>query len=62
MPNFIKFFSILTGILFITTVKGFATGAGITYNGRILNPNGDPVQGSSVQFKLQRQRPESGRN
>jgi hypothetical protein len=53
MTDFIKFFLILTGIIFITTVKVFATGAGITYNGRILNPNGDPVQGNSVQFKLQ---------
>lgn len=28
-------------------------GAGITYHGRLMDPNGDPVVGPAVQFKLQ---------
>lgn len=30
-----------------------AAGAGITYHGRLIDPNGNPVEGSSVQFRLQ---------
>ena len=47
------FASYIFSFLFLTASQVFAAGAGITYNGRILNPNGDPVQGNSVQFKLQ---------
>ncbi|MBN8536467.1 MAG: hypothetical protein J0M15_05405 [Deltaproteobacteria bacterium] len=49
----LKFIFFIFSFFFLTSSQVFATGAGITYNGRILNPNGDPVQGNSVQFKLQ---------
>ncbi|HRO68086.1 MAG TPA: hypothetical protein PL182_11015, partial [Pseudobdellovibrionaceae bacterium] len=43
----------LVGFL-ILSMAGLAFGdAGVTYHGRLLNPNGSPVTSSSVQFLLQ---------
>lgn len=40
-------------VLLIISSKALAVGAGITYHGRLIDPNGNPVIGTSVQFKLQ---------
>ena len=40
------------GILFCVPAHAISN-SGITYHGRILNPNGTPLQGTAVQFKLQ---------
>lgn len=51
--------STFKSIIFITAVtliwgqQVFAVGAGITYHGRLIDPNGNPVVGTNVQFKLQ---------
>ncbi|MBN8538178.1 MAG: DUF1566 domain-containing protein [Deltaproteobacteria bacterium] len=40
-------------VIFIGIQKAHATGAGITYHGRLIDPNGNPVVSSNVQFRLQ---------
>ncbi len=37
----------------IVPVAAFAAGSGITYHGRLIDPNGVPVVSSDVQFKMQ---------
>lgn len=39
--------------MFAVGPKAHATGAGITYHGRLIDPNGNPVVSSNVQFRLQ---------
>ncbi len=39
------------------SVPAFAQNSGITYHGRILRPDGAPLEGASVQFKMQIQSP-----
>ncbi len=44
----------MTAILFLFVgQQALAVGAGITYHGRLIDPSGNPVVGTSVQFKLQ---------
>lgn len=37
----------------LLNLQAFAVGAGITYHGRLIDPSGNPVVGTNVQFKLQ---------
>lgn len=43
---------VISLLLFCTSIS-FASGSGITYNGRLLDPNGNAVNSSNVQFRLQ---------
>jgi trimeric autotransporter adhesin len=36
-----------------------ATNSGVTYQGRILKPNGNPLEGSTVQFRMQLRTPDA---
>lgn len=40
-------------MVFMGIQKAHATGAGITYHGRLIDPNGSPVVSSNVQFRIQ---------
>jgi hypothetical protein len=52
----VSFFAFLSWVaLFENQV--LAAGAGITYQGRLLDPNGNPVLSTTVQFKLQLRTP-----
>lgn len=51
-------------LVLASAVCGFSLGAnalnsGVTYQGRILKPDGTPVSGASTQFKLQLRTPDS---
>lgn len=45
-------------LLFVTAAKA-STGAGVTYHGRLVGPDGTPVASSTVQFRLQIRTPGS---
>ncbi|MEK7358681.1 MAG: hypothetical protein AAB250_19710, partial [Bdellovibrionota bacterium] len=46
--------TILSAILvFVFALPAAASSAGITYQGRIMKPNGDSLEGSNVQFRIQ---------
>lgn len=45
--------SFVISLLLFCTSTSFASGSGITYNGRLLDPNGNAVNSSNVQFRLQ---------
>jgi hypothetical protein len=51
--------SIVFSIVFIYSAQVLASGSGITYQGRILKPDGTPLVGSSVQFRLQFRTPDN---
>lgn len=40
-------------LLLFAPLTAFSTGAGITYNGRLLDPNGNAVVSNNVQFRIQ---------
>lgn len=42
---------------FMMSAQALAVGAGITYHGRLIDPNGNPVVGNAVQFKVQLRTP-----
>ena len=47
-------------ILALLTLPAFASTSGITYQGRILKPDGSPLVGQFTQFKMQIRTPDSG--
>jgi hypothetical protein len=51
------FGSILFLLLSISPELAIASGSGITYNGRILDPNGNSVVSTNVQFRIQLRTP-----
>ncbi|RYZ76533.1 MAG: hypothetical protein EOP05_04725, partial [Proteobacteria bacterium] len=50
---------LLLGPMLLGNAAFASTNAGVTYQGRILKPNGDPLEGASVQFRLQLRTPGS---
>lgn len=46
-------FKFLIMISLLISQQALSVGAGITYTGRILDPSGNPVNSSAVQFKMQ---------
>ncbi|MBK7960196.1 MAG: hypothetical protein IPK04_02610 [Bdellovibrionales bacterium] len=48
---------LLVGMILLVGRGALAVGAGITYQGRLIDPSGNPVVSSSVQFKVQLRTP-----
>lgn len=44
---------IFSALILLLAATTYATGAGVTYHGRLVDPNGNPVSAASVQFRLQ---------
>ena len=54
-------YAVLTFILILMPSSAFAVAnSGVTYQGRILKPDGTPLSGAHVQFKIQIRSPDSG--